>query len=221
MTVLPQASGIATARTPRMTGAFHGAMPSTTPAGWRIANATRPGSSEGITSPTICVVRAAASRSICAATLTLNSHQDGVAPTSAIIVSAKSSARPAMRSAAAFNSARRSPGPVDAQTGNARDAASAAATASIMVAAAACVAIFPVSGSRRSNVRPSAADGSRSPIIRLTRNIPASLDPQVAHPATKRNRCRAGTSITTHCRQTRLAPPALTTGAVKVSAQSR
>ena len=35
-TVLPQASGMATARTPRMTGAFHGAMPSTTPAGWRM-----------------------------------------------------------------------------------------------------------------------------------------------------------------------------------------
>jgi len=32
-TVLPQASGMATARTPRMIGAFQGAMPSTTPAG--------------------------------------------------------------------------------------------------------------------------------------------------------------------------------------------
>jgi len=31
----PQASGIAIARTPSMIGAFHGAMPSTTPAGWR------------------------------------------------------------------------------------------------------------------------------------------------------------------------------------------
>ena len=36
ITVLPQASGMATARVPRMTGAFHGAMPSTTPAAWRI-----------------------------------------------------------------------------------------------------------------------------------------------------------------------------------------
>ena len=35
--MLPQASGIAMARTPRMIGAFHGAMPSTTPTGWRIA----------------------------------------------------------------------------------------------------------------------------------------------------------------------------------------
>ena len=32
-TVLPHASGSAIARTARMTGAFHGAMPSTTPAG--------------------------------------------------------------------------------------------------------------------------------------------------------------------------------------------
>ena len=56
-TVLPQASGVAMARTPRMTGAFHGAMPSTTPAGWRTAMASEPGLSEGITSPAICVVR--------------------------------------------------------------------------------------------------------------------------------------------------------------------
>src|SRR4030095_15033672 len=33
-TVLPQASGIAIARTPRITGAFHGAMPSTETTGW-------------------------------------------------------------------------------------------------------------------------------------------------------------------------------------------
>ena len=31
-TVLPQASGVAIERTPRMTGAFHGAIDSTTPA---------------------------------------------------------------------------------------------------------------------------------------------------------------------------------------------
>ena len=42
-TVLPQASGMATARMPRITGAFHGAMPRTTPAGWRIAMASVPG----------------------------------------------------------------------------------------------------------------------------------------------------------------------------------
>ena len=41
--MLPQASGVAMARTPRMTGAFHGAMPSTTPAGWRTPIASEPG----------------------------------------------------------------------------------------------------------------------------------------------------------------------------------
>ena len=34
-TVLPQASGIATERTPRMIGAFHGAIDRITPTGWR------------------------------------------------------------------------------------------------------------------------------------------------------------------------------------------
>ena len=65
--MLPQASGAAIARTPRMTGAFHGAMPSTTPAGWRIASDRTPGLSAGMTSPVICVVSAAASRSSVAA----------------------------------------------------------------------------------------------------------------------------------------------------------
>jgi hypothetical protein len=51
-TVLPQASGIAIARTPSSTGAFHGAMPSTTPAGWRKVIARRR-RSVGITSPVI------------------------------------------------------------------------------------------------------------------------------------------------------------------------
>ena len=51
ITVLPYASGVATARVPRITGAFHGAMPSTAPAGWRIPVARSPGTSEGITSP--------------------------------------------------------------------------------------------------------------------------------------------------------------------------
>ena len=49
--MLPQASGMAIARTPRMTGAFHGAMPSTTPTGWRTANAVTPGLSDGMISP--------------------------------------------------------------------------------------------------------------------------------------------------------------------------
>ena len=69
--VLPQASGIATARTPRITGAFQGARPSTTPTGWRSAIAVMPGLSEGMMSPMIAVVIAAASRSIAAASVTL------------------------------------------------------------------------------------------------------------------------------------------------------
>jgi hypothetical protein len=70
-TVLPHASGMAMARTPRMIGAFQGAMPNTTPTGWRIAIARLPGTSEGTTSPPICVVIAAASRSMPAARCTL------------------------------------------------------------------------------------------------------------------------------------------------------
>ena len=52
-TVLPNASGVATARVPRITGAFHGAIPTTTPAGARTAIASLPGMSEGITSPSM------------------------------------------------------------------------------------------------------------------------------------------------------------------------
>ena len=52
-TVLPNASGVATARVPRITGAFQGAMPTTTPAGARTAIASLPGMSEGITSPSV------------------------------------------------------------------------------------------------------------------------------------------------------------------------
>ena len=48
---LPQAKAIATERTPRITGAFHGAMPTQTPAGWRIAIEKQPGLSDGMTSP--------------------------------------------------------------------------------------------------------------------------------------------------------------------------
>ena len=70
-TVLPQASGMATARIPRMTGAFHGAIPRTTPTGWRTPIASSPGRSDGMISPAICVVIAAASRSMLAARCTL------------------------------------------------------------------------------------------------------------------------------------------------------
>ena len=80
-----------------------------------------------------------------------------MAPISAIIASAKSSARDWITSAAAMKLARRSPGPSADQAANARAAASAAAIASVMVAAAASLATRPVSGSIRSKVRPSAA----------------------------------------------------------------
>ena len=50
-TVLPQASGATIALTPRITGAFHGAIPKTTPTGWRKANAATPGRSEVMISP--------------------------------------------------------------------------------------------------------------------------------------------------------------------------
>ena len=74
-TVLPHASGVARARTPRMIGAFHGAMPTTTPAGWRTPIARLPGTSDGITSPVTWVVSPAASRSIPAARPRLKSDQ--------------------------------------------------------------------------------------------------------------------------------------------------
>src|SRR6185436_7572691 len=82
MTVLPQASGMATARTPRITGAFQGAMPYTTPTGWRCAMARLPGTSEGTTSPETCVVMEAASRNIDAAKCTLKWPQPAVEPVS-------------------------------------------------------------------------------------------------------------------------------------------
>src|SRR5271156_2235323 len=53
ITELPQASAAAIDLTPRTIGAFHGAMPTTTPTGCRTASARLPGLSEGITSPTI------------------------------------------------------------------------------------------------------------------------------------------------------------------------
>jgi hypothetical protein len=46
ITVFPQASGVAIARVARINGAFHGAMPSTTPAPWRMPSARFPGTLE-------------------------------------------------------------------------------------------------------------------------------------------------------------------------------
>ena len=154
-TVLPQASGNAIARTPRMTGAFQGAMLSTTPAGWRIAIAMQPGLSEGITSPEICVVIDAASRSMPAARWTLNPAQPAVAPVSAAISSMNCGALLASTSAALSRIVRRWLGPVADHAGNAAAAASAARLTSAIFAAAARVATSPVIGLRRSKVTPS------------------------------------------------------------------
>ena len=65
--MLPTARGTAIERTPRITGAFHGAMPSTTPAGVRTARDSMPGLSVGMVWPVTWVVMAPASRSMPAA----------------------------------------------------------------------------------------------------------------------------------------------------------
>ena len=78
------------ARTPRMIGAFHGAMPRMTPTGSRSAMAMQPGLSDGMTSPPIWVVIAAASRTMPAASIRLNRAQPSVAPISLIIAATKS-----------------------------------------------------------------------------------------------------------------------------------
>jgi hypothetical protein len=82
-TVLPQASGMASARQPSTIGAFQGAMDSTTPQGWRTDMASEPGRSAGMTSPEIWVVMAAASRRIAAPSRMLSSPQARVPPVSA------------------------------------------------------------------------------------------------------------------------------------------
>ena len=152
MTVLPQARGVAMARTPRMTGAFQGAMPSTTPAGWRTPMARLPGTSEGITSPTICVVREAASRSMPAARKTLKPPHMPVAPVSAETASMNCGVRASNWSAAFSSRARRMLGPVSLQVLKASAAASTAITASAGEAAGARVATVPSRGLRRSKV---------------------------------------------------------------------
>lgn len=153
-TVLPQASGIASARVASITGAFQGAMPSTTPHGCRTAIDRLPGTSDGITAPSIWVVMAAASRSMLAASMTLKPYQFAIAPVSAAPVAMNSGVRSSIRSAAASSRLRRSVGDSAAQPGNARAAAATAASASSGVAAAARVATAPVAGLIRSKVPP-------------------------------------------------------------------
>ena len=185
-TVLPQASGAASALTPRITGAFHGARPSTTPTGWRSAIAIMPGLSEGMISPAICVVIAAASRSMAAASVTLKRPQASVAPVSSAIATTKSGPRRSSSFAAAARRARRWLGPSADQAGKAAAAAAAAALASSTVAAAARVAISPVVGLRRSNTRPLEAGRSRSRTSSATSDKPASLPRDRASRADRR-----------------------------------
>ncbi len=173
-TVLPQASAIATDRTPRITGAFHGAMPTQTPAGCRTDIAKQPGLSDGITSPRIMVVMEAASRSTVAAKVTLRADHGAVAPVSSIISLTNSSRLASSRSAAFNSSLRRSIGPFSDQAGNAAAAAAQAALTSSTEPASATVATLPVNGSLRSNVVLLRALTS-APSIRRAMFISASL----------------------------------------------
>ena len=121
ITVLPQASGAAIARTPRMTGAFHGAMPSTTPAGWRTRHRQHAGlvGGDDLAGDLRRQRRRLAqerSRRRC----TLKPPHGPVAPISSVIALEKSAVRASRRSAAFRSSARRSLGPVSDQAGKAR-----------------------------------------------------------------------------------------------------
>ena len=110
ITVFPQAKGAAIARIARIIGAFHGAMPNTTPAGWRTEMERQPLISVVCTVPLICVTSDATSRSMFAASPTLKLTHGREAPTSPIMTSANSSDLDARVSAAASNNWRRSVG---------------------------------------------------------------------------------------------------------------
>src|SRR5438128_7182271 len=112
-----------------MTGAFHGAIPRMTPTGSRKARDNRAGLSEGMTSPLICVVRAAASRIIPAPSWTLNRAHGSDARSSSLIVATNSSAWASIWSAAALRRDLRAFGPNADQAGKAAAAASAASFA--------------------------------------------------------------------------------------------
>ncbi|PBI87432.1 hypothetical protein BKP43_40870 [Variovorax boronicumulans] len=169
-TVLPQASGVAMARVARITGAFQGAMPSTTPAACRTPMARLPGTSDGMTSPAICVVSDAASVRMPAARCTLKPAHSAEAPVSRAMACTKASARASSACAALSSRARRSLGPVCDQVAKARCAASTAAIASAGVAAGARVAMPPSSGLRRSKVAPPVA-ARRSPSMSMEMSV--------------------------------------------------
>ena len=156
---------MATARMPKITGAFHGAIPKHTPAGTGIANANAPGLSEGMTSPRIWDVMPAASRSILAPRWTLKAAHPGVAPISAAIARAKSAALSSTASAALSSSARRFDGDESDQDPNAPSAALQASTTSSSVDAAATEATESPFGVQRSKTAPE-LDGLLFPLIR-------------------------------------------------------
>ena len=110
--MFPQATAMATARDPSMTGAFHGAMPKQTPSDLRCDIAKVPVLFEGMTSPVICGVIDAALRNIPTDNMQLKPAHGPVAPVSAIIVSIICGVISSSASAAFSKSARRSPGPV-------------------------------------------------------------------------------------------------------------
>jgi hypothetical protein len=130
-----------------------------------------PGLSEGITSPVICVVIEAASRSICEASITLKPPQGAVAPVSSATILPNSAALEARTSAALSRSVRRSLGPIAAQEGKAAAAASTAFLASATLPDGARLAISPVKGFLRSKTAPPAAPTVSPPI-----NILMSMD---------------------------------------------
>ncbi len=146
---------MAMARTPRMTGAFHGAMPTQTPAGWRtpIAKRARHGRT-GMVSPVICVVIAAASSRMVAAKPVLKWPQPPMAPVSSTHRREKSALWARSFAAASISSLRRALGPSADQAGKALAAASQAARASSADAAAERVTTSPVIGLLRSKVAP-------------------------------------------------------------------
>src|SRR5579875_209333 len=149
-----------------MIGAFHGAMATTTPAGARTAMASFPGMSDGMTSPVIQYACAAASRSIPAASETLNIPQPKTPPVSSVMVAASVSPRSSSRSAARRRIERRSAGALRDQAGKAAAAASTAARASSRPAAAAEPTVSPVNGKVCGYSRPEAAGRHSPPINR-------------------------------------------------------
>ena len=145
-TVLPSASGEAIARVPRITGAFHGAIPTTTPTGWRTARAFLPGTCDSIWASCTSDANAPAACSMPDASSTLNMPQPKVAPVSSVTIPAISAWRSISSSAARSSRARRSATGVAAHAGKASAAASTAARASSRVAAEALPADSPLYG---------------------------------------------------------------------------